>query len=285
MSLARNAWVWEPKMAGETVRLTWDLTVPAGEMQLGQWQVQVMLQSMPWAAYPPPAVELIVATQTGLELAQCELNLNGGNESFSVPAEFAEPGRYRVVLKCRSRGLTRTVFSRALQVLPSAWLQADPARDTALARAGIDPAEWRQITVSERRDAYGMQGGEAGPAWNPRHEKYNYFEWYYDKAGESAHRIAWIYEVPQADAGRRHEAAIQVCPVWGAQLRLLSADGGKLVDRTLAAGGQFRIERLRFTPAAAGPLKIEISASGAGRKFAKAANCAYIRALPKPLIR
>ena len=221
-------------------------------------------------------------TAGGLVLARTSLDLTGGAQRFEVPVEFSHAGRYVAVLRCRSRGTTHVAVSRALHVVPTEWLQADPARDTPLARAGIDPDEWRQLIVSGCGNSYGMEGGQAGPAWNPRKEKHNFLEWYYDKGGESEHHISWSYDVPEADAGRRHEAVLQVYPVYGgARLRVLDVEEKALLEKELPPGKTFRAVHIRFTPGSAGTIRIELSHRGKGAKFAKAANCAYVRAVPR----
>jgi len=258
--------------------MAWEFDVPAGQMQSGRWSIRPVIRSVPWQAYPRPEVELSVQTGNGLVLAHISLELTGDTQRFEVPVEFSEPGRYVAVLRCRSRAETLVTISRTLCVVPTGWLQADAKRNTLLARAGVDIDHWDQLTVSGRGAAYGMEGGSA---WNPGKQKYGYFEWYHDKAGESEHHIAWSHDVAKGDAGRAHEAVLYICAVWGiARLRVLNADGEALAERTLASGKEFRPERIRFTPVAAGKIRIEISQSGKERKFVKAANCAYVRPVP-----
>ena len=87
--------------------------------------------------------------------------------------------------------------------------------------------------------------------------------------------------------------ALIAAVVWGAMSlscattdapdsgRVALFDGETLAGKEFPSGNAFRTERLRFTPGRAGAIRIEFSDAGRGGKFAKAANSAYGRAVPR----
>lgn len=53
--------------------------------------------------------------------------------------------------------------------------------------------------------------------------------------------------------------------------------GGESQQRISWSYDVLQAEQTRFTPSSAGTIRIELSHAGKGDKFAKAANCAYVR--------